>query len=68
MLHYGNEHRGLPGEPSYLSDAIHCLRTGRLVFVDGEIAPGQVTITGAEEESMTPTKKPIAKGCLAQHS
>lgn len=66
MLQCWNEHRWLPGDPSYLADAIHRLRTGRLVFVDGRIMPNRVTITAAEAELMTPTRKHLANGWLAQ--
>lgn len=66
MLQYWNDHRWLPGDPSYLADAIHRLRTGRLVFVDGRIVPDRVTIATAEAESMSPTRKPVTKGWLAR--
>jgi hypothetical protein len=66
MLRYWNEHRWLPGDPSYLADAIHRLHTGKLLLVDGQVVPAHVTITAAEAETILPNRKPIAKGWLAQ--
>jgi len=66
MLRYWNGHRWLPGDPSYLADAIHRLRTGALLFINGEIVPARVTIGAAEAELSAPIRKPVAKVWLAQ--
>jgi hypothetical protein len=64
MLRYWNAHSWLPGDPSYLSDAIHGLRTGRLICKDGQIVPARITISAAEADAVQITRKPIAKGWL----
>ncbi len=68
LLAYWNNHRWLPGDPSYLLDALHRFETGRLVIIDGAIVPTRVVISVAEFTPVDYGRKPIARGWLGRAS
>ena len=62
LLTYWNQHRWLPGDPSYLLDMLHGFDRGRLVLVDGEIVPYRVVIPVSEAIAAFGNPKPVSSG------
>jgi hypothetical protein len=60
LLDHWNEHRWLPGAPSYLLDLLHGFATGRIVVEDGRARPARVTIPVREAIAAFGPGKPSA--------
>lgn len=65
LLTYWNEHRWLPGDPSYLLDALHGFERGRLILADGAVQPARVVISVSEATAAFGPPKPRAQGWIA---
>jgi hypothetical protein len=68
LLAYWNNHRWLPGDPSYLLDMLHGFKNGRLIFADGAIRPARITIAVSEATAMERGRKPISGGWLGKRA
>lgn len=62
LLRYWNEHRWLPGEPSYLLDTLHGFDTGRLILSEGSIRQARVVISVSEAVAIGGRNKPVSRG------
>ena len=65
LLAYWNGHRWLPGDPSYLLDALHGFERGRLILADGQVRPARITISVSEATVAFGAPKPRAQGWFA---
>jgi len=61
-LTYWNRHRWLPGDPSTLLDMLHGFDRGRLVLLNGEVAPHRVVISVSEAIAAFGSAKPASGG------
>lgn len=62
LLTYWNEHRWLPGDPSYLLILLHRFDNGRMVLRDGEIEPARIVIAVSEAVAAFGPSKPMSGG------
>ena len=66
LLRYWNEHRWLPGDPSYLLDVLHGFKIGRLILANGIVRPAAITISRHEMTETGSAHRPIASGWLGR--
>ncbi len=66
LLRYWNEHRWLPGDPSYLLDVLHGFKTGRLILSNGIVRPATITISRRDMTEAGSAHKPMASGWLGR--
>ena len=59
---------GLIGDPSYLLDMIHGLKTCRLSLADGIILQARIVISVGEATAMEGRRKPVSGGWLGKHT
>jgi hypothetical protein len=57
-LAYWNNHKWLPGTPSYFLDMLHSIETGRLVRDGQTFRPARITVSAAEAIQEIGTSKP----------
>ena len=68
LLDYWNNHRWLPGDPSYLLDMIHGFKTGRLILAGGSIQQARIVISVAEATAIDGRCKPVSSGWLGKRA
>jgi len=60
LLDYWNQHRWLPGDPTYLLGMLHRFATGRLLIENGLVRPASVTISVAAAADINGRPKPVS--------
>ena len=62
LLTYWNGHRWLPGDPTYLLDMLHGFDRGRLVLLNGQVAPHRIVMPAGEAIAAFGSAKPVSGG------